>query len=87
MNTQKMEVQFTQNESFNCKWTEESPFTVSIGESFLPEYYDGACEVTPSLETQTLETRGKVVKTNITIKPIPQNYGLITWDGSTLTVS
>ena len=34
-------------------------------------YYDGAYTVTPSRETQTLETAGKYLNDNITINPIP----------------
>lgn len=49
--------------------------------------YTGQTVVTPSLETQILRTAQKSVLTDITIEPIPNYYGLITWDGSTLTVS
>lgn len=49
--------------------------------------YTGATEVTPTQQTQVLETADMVVPANITINPIPSNYGLITWNGSTLTVS
>ena len=49
--------------------------------------YTGEYEATPSKETQVLLTENKVLAQNITINPIPSNYGLITWDGSTLTVS
>ena len=49
--------------------------------------YDGAYEWTPSESVQTIEIANKKALTNITINPIPQNYGLITWNGSTLTVS
>lgn len=52
----------------------------------LPEY-DGAYEVTPSEETQVLNTKDKQTNENIVINPIPQNYGLITYNGSTITVS
>lgn len=41
--------------------------------------------------TITLETQGTWVEDDITIDntadPIPSNYGLITWNGSVLTVS
>jgi hypothetical protein len=53
----------------------------------LPPTYTGATAVTPSGETQTLETTGKYLVSNITVKPIPSNYGLITWNGAVLTVS
>ena len=58
----------------------------TIREGDLP-YYTGATEITPSQETQTLPTADTVVLENIVINPIPSNYGLITWNGSTLTVS
>lgn len=51
----------------------------------VPEYA-GPYEVTPSQETQILETSDKVATANIIIKPIPQNYGLIEWNGQYLTV-
>ena len=49
--------------------------------------YTGAYSVTPSADTQTLLTDGLRMTDNITINPIPSNYGLITWNGSTITVS
>lgn len=51
------------------------------------EEYDGPYEFTPSQATQTIEIENKKATQDITINPIPSNYGLITWDGSTLTVS
>lgn len=49
--------------------------------------YTGEYEVTPSQETQTLETENKRMTGNVTINPIPSNYGLITWNGAFITVS
>lgn len=49
--------------------------------------YSGIYEWTPTQETQTIPISGKTAARNITINPIPSNYGLITWNGSTLTVS
>lgn len=62
------------------------------GRLSIPTYidvdpYDGPTEVTPGEEPQVLNTAEKVVARNIVINPIPSNYGLITWNGSTLTVS
>ena len=51
------------------------------------EDYTGPYTVTPSLSTQTLSTQNKRTTQNITINPIPSNYGLITWNGSFLKVS
>lgn len=49
--------------------------------------YTGNYTVTPSAEEQVLQTENLRMTDNITINPIPQNYGLITWNGSYLTVS
>lgn len=49
--------------------------------------YDGPYAVTPSQETQTLETKGLSMGADVTVNPIPSNYGLITYNGSILTVS
>lgn len=53
----------------------------------IGEHYHGAYEVTPSSEAQVLDTDTLILDGNITINPIPSNYGLISWDGSTITVS
>ena len=51
------------------------------------EQYTGEYEFTPNTEEQTIEIQFKTAMQNITINPIPENYGLITWNGSSLTVS
>ena len=51
------------------------------------EAYEGPYEFTPTQDTQTVQTADKVLLENIIINPIPQNYGLITWNGSVITVS
>ena len=59
----------------------------TVVEHIVRDYYDGPFEVTPTQSTQTLSTQDKIVLQNIVVNPIPSNYGLITWDGSKLTVS
>ena len=49
--------------------------------------YDGPMEITPTTETQILDTTMRSLVDNIVINPIPSDYGKITWNGSTLTVS
>ena len=49
--------------------------------------YTGPTEFTPSSEAQTVSVKNFRMTDDITINPIPQNYGLITWNGSTITVS
>jgi hypothetical protein len=51
------------------------------------ETYDGPYEFTPTQETQTVQTADKVLLDDIIIHPIPQNYGLITYNGRKITVS
>lgn len=51
------------------------------------ERWGGPYEVTPQDSAQTLATSGLQMARDLTIGPIPSNYGLVTWDGSTLTVS
>lgn len=65
---------------------------VTLGTPVVKEYvdvqtYTGEYEVTPSAETQTLNTEGLRLTRNVTVNPIPQNYGLITYNGAVLTVS
>ena len=69
-----------------------TPIDVSFGNPIARDLverpaYEGDYTVTPSAETQTLDTRNLRMTDNITINPIPNNYGLITWNGSTITVS
>ena len=52
-----------------------------------PEAYTGSVVVTPSSETQTLNTANLMMPANVTVNPIPSNYGLITYNGSIITVS
>lgn len=63
----------------------ESGVFLAIREAY-PEYR-GPTEITPSQEAQTLDTTLKTLTRNIVVRPIPSNYGLITWNGSILTVS
>ena len=49
--------------------------------------YSGPYTVEPSEFEQTLETNGYRMEDNVTVNPIPSNYGLITYNGSILTVS
>lgn len=52
----------------------------------LPDW-EGPYEVTPSDSEQVLEVDGHAMRGNLVVQPIPSNWGRITWDGSTLTVS
>lgn len=49
--------------------------------------YSGEYTVVPSPVRQTLSTAGKVLREDVVVEPIPQNYGLITWSGLGIRVS
>lgn len=59
---------------------------VKIVAGNAPEY-DGAYEVVPCESVQTLKIKNKQATEDIIIDPIPSNYGLITYNGSIITVS
>ena len=59
---------------------------LKVAEYDLP-VYDGVTEITPSQDTQILQTSNKTLTRNIVVNPIPSNYGLVAWNGSVLTVS
>ena len=75
-NAQSMDVSFSEGETFSC-----SMDGVIVGD------YAGSYVATPGETQQTLPTSGKICEMDIVVEPIPSNYGLITWNGSTLTVS
>lgn len=65
---------------------------VSTGIPVAREYvertaYEGPTEIIPAASPQVLQTNGLRMTDNITIGAIPNNYGLISWDGSRITVS
>lgn len=51
------------------------------------EPYTGEYTATPSRHVQVFATAGKSMTANFAVNPIPHNYGLITYDGGTITVS
>ena len=70
--------------------SETSTLSLGVGGSMYavpPPKYDGSYDVTPTSEAQVLHTKDLRAVDDIVIEPIPSNYGLITWDGSTITVS
>ena len=61
--------------------------TLTIPSAVGVEIYDGEYEFTPTEDTQTVSIENKMATQDITINPIPTNYGRITWNGTTITVS
>lgn len=73
--------------NFNVQFSELDNFICSFGEGVVSGDYSGPYEVTPNEQTQTLATAGKTLESNVIVKPIPNNYGLITRVGSNILVS
>lgn len=62
-------------------------FGAETGIPIYPGFYEGAYEVTPGEHNVILATKNKMMAEDVKVNPIPNNYGLITWNGSVLTVS
>ena len=68
----------------------EDSTSLKIGGQFYAidaPYYRGDYEITPTQSTQILEMEGMRAAHNVVVNPIPSNYGLITYNGSVITVS
>lgn len=76
--------------NFRISFTSDGDFAADFNpviEVPVTDYYEGDYELTPTQETQVIPIIGKTARRNITVAPIPSNYGLITWNGAVLTVS
>lgn len=67
---------------------ESACYTIEVAADItvIPSYR-GAYEVTPGREAQVLPTDGLMMTGDLTVGAIPSNYGLITYNGSVITVS
>ena len=64
------------------------PVGIGVGYQMIEgTVYEGPYEFTPTGETQIAHTADRVTIEDIVINPIPNNYGLITYNGRTITVS
>lgn len=61
--------------------------TLTVPSAVNVTLYDGDYEFTPSTSPQIIGIEDKMAVQDIVINPIPNNYGLITWDGTKITVS
>lgn len=59
-----------------------------IAREILDTYpYEGEYIINPNTDTQILLTKNLRMINNLVINPIPNNYGLVTWNGSFLVIS
>ena len=82
-----MIISFEKDKTFECKFDSGKNLICDYGKEIPIGDYSGSYSVTPSSESQTLQTAYRTLSENIVIDPIPSNYGLIGWNGSVLTVS
>lgn len=85
------EIVFTRKVALDGELSTQESFSINGnvingGAKTYPNY-TGTYEVTPTSEVQVLPTENRTLTRDIVINPIPSNYGLITWNGSVLTVS
>ena len=87
MNKIPLHVQTGANVGLHVK---DDSLSLNVGGSFYAigtPPYEGAYTFTPTEETQTIPINGLRALEDVTINPIPNNYGLITYNGSTIRVS
>ena len=90
----RLDVSFEENERrLNAEFSaKDSHLAADLGEIHIVkdvgEVYKGNYDVTPNVGEQVLPTKGKYMVDDVTVNPIPQEYGLITYDHNrTITVS
>ena len=68
--------------------TDEDAAALTFGGTvFSPEVYRGAYIVTPAGNEQVLATAGMALEHDVVVAPIPDNYGLVTYNGTSLRIS
>jgi len=83
-------VRFNSNSSFKATFNPQADMKAKFGyfiEVPFVDYYDGDYSITPTEQEQTVPIQGKTGRHDITVAPIPNNYGLITQIGSIIMVS
>lgn len=74
--------------TFKAKFKDQDAYEVRFRAlQSIYERYEGEYTVTPQKTSQTLYTEGLIMSGNIVVNPIPNNYGLVTYNGFELTVS
>lgn len=79
------DVKFANEQTMNVEFHQDG-FSVDFGQGSPSGEYAGPYEVTPSDETQVLNTRNKLLDGDVIINPIPSNYGRLEWNGQRLLV-
>lgn len=75
---------------FKASFAEADNLSANFGEItevISGDVYDGPYTVTPGEARIVLDTGRKNMAQDLVVEPIPSNYGKITWNGETLSVS
>lgn len=80
-------VNFSDAERMHVSLSEGDDFSVTMDDVPVQPRYVGPYSFTPTDTEQVIEIAGLTAAHDITVEAIPSNYGLITWNGSVLTVS
>ena len=84
---QKLKVTFSEGDLYKVAFATDNDLHVDMSDMHSAGTYEGTYEVTPNLQTQTLQTTNKTLTQNVVVHPIPNNYGLITWNGTILSIT
>lgn len=76
----------TPKEKIQGRLTEKLRLEGSLSASVKPPEYKGAYDITPTDEIQTIPVSQLLMTKDITVNPVPSNYGRIAWNGSELSV-
>ena len=84
--TRRISARITPGGSIRATISRGGRIAASIDKAVEP-LYEGVYSVTPSNQRQVLPSAHHSLLNDIVIEPIPSNYGLITYNGSVITVS
>lgn len=89
MNCRPIRLRVGQDEAVSFRVSQDEAVTFRVGAEMIGNIpkYDGPYEITPSGSEQILPVNGLKMTQNLKVKPVPNNYGLIGWNGSVLTVT
>lgn len=88
MSCRRVTLHVLQPDSVHLSVGNSGGMALAVGAAiYASSAYHGDYSVTPTSYAQTLPTAGHTLRGDIVVEPIPSNYGLITYNGSTITVS
>lgn len=87
----RIDLVIDENPVIDLRIDEDVGIPLEVTEQIVVEDHDtapyrGDYTFTPSEETQTVPISGLRATDNIVINPIPEGYGRVVWNGSTLKI-